>query len=242
VHTLDLHLRCKLYLKLLLSPSGVFDLSLVVILNGSVSLSRLAWLPRLPPPTCARPVSGVGLGPRCYTASLLWSPGPRPPPVFRSAICDCLSLNVSVSYLVWLGCLVPGLVSGVGLGLFAMRLPCCGLLAPAFPLHCVFALRSATVYQLLPFLLTRHRYAATHSQQWRPAPAGSSTHRNVRPTASSIPLTRSLQDTTQAASISGRSDCFRINAMHCSRLLLCEVLRGLKRPVTSTLALLLSLR
>jgi hypothetical protein len=52
-------------------------------------------LPRLPPPTCARPVSGVGLGPRCYTASLLWFPGPCPSPVFRSAICDCSSLNVS---------------------------------------------------------------------------------------------------------------------------------------------------
>jgi hypothetical protein len=51
-------------------------------------------LPRLPPPTCARPVSGVGLGPSCYPASLLWFPGPRPLPVFRSAICDCLSLNV----------------------------------------------------------------------------------------------------------------------------------------------------
>ena len=49
------------------------------------------------PPTCARSVSGVGLGPSYYTASLLWSPGPRPSPVFRSAICDCLSLNVSVS-------------------------------------------------------------------------------------------------------------------------------------------------
>ena len=33
----------------------------------------------------------------CYPASLLWSPGPRPSPVFRSAICDCLSLNVSIS-------------------------------------------------------------------------------------------------------------------------------------------------
>jgi hypothetical protein len=32
-----------------------------------------------------------------YPASLLWSPGPRPSPVFRSAVCDCLSLNVSVS-------------------------------------------------------------------------------------------------------------------------------------------------
>ena len=51
--------------------------------------------PRLPPPTCARPVSGVGLGPHCYTASRLWFPGPRPLPVFRSAICDCLSINVS---------------------------------------------------------------------------------------------------------------------------------------------------
>jgi hypothetical protein len=60
----------------------------------------LGLLPRLPPPTCARPVSGVGLGPRCYAASLLWSPGPRPPPVFRSAICDCLSLNVSASVSV----------------------------------------------------------------------------------------------------------------------------------------------
>ena len=56
----------------------------------------LGLLPRLPPPTCAHPVSSVGLGPRCYTTSLLWSPGPRPSPVFRSAICDCLSLNVSV--------------------------------------------------------------------------------------------------------------------------------------------------
>jgi hypothetical protein len=26
-----------------------------------------------------------------------WSPGPRPSPVFRSAVCDCLSLNVSIS-------------------------------------------------------------------------------------------------------------------------------------------------
>jgi hypothetical protein len=54
-------------------------------------------LPRLPPPTCSRPVSGVGLGPFCYAASLLRSPGPRPPPLFRSAIYDCLSLNVSSS-------------------------------------------------------------------------------------------------------------------------------------------------
>jgi hypothetical protein len=45
----------------------------------------------------ARPVSGVGLGLSYYPASLLWSPGPRPSPVFRSAVCDCLSLNVSVS-------------------------------------------------------------------------------------------------------------------------------------------------
>ena len=42
-------------------------------------------------------VSGVGLEPSYYPASLLWSPGPRPSPVFRSAICDCLSLNVSIS-------------------------------------------------------------------------------------------------------------------------------------------------
>ena len=53
-------------------------------------------LPRLPPPTCSSPVSGVGLGPCCYAASLLQSPAPRPPSVFRSAICDCLSLNVSI--------------------------------------------------------------------------------------------------------------------------------------------------
>jgi hypothetical protein len=50
--------------------------------------------PGYPPP---RPVSGVGLGPSYYPASLLWSPGPRPSPVFRSEICDCLSLNVSIS-------------------------------------------------------------------------------------------------------------------------------------------------
>jgi hypothetical protein len=43
---------------------------------------------------CVGPVSGVGLGPSCYTASRLWFPGSRPLPVFRSAICDCLSLNV----------------------------------------------------------------------------------------------------------------------------------------------------
>jgi hypothetical protein len=30
--------------------------------------------------------------PSYYPASLLWSPGPRPSPVFRSAVCDCLSL------------------------------------------------------------------------------------------------------------------------------------------------------
>ena len=57
-------------------------------------------MPRLPPPTCARPVSDVGLGPSYYTASLLWSTGPRPSPVFRSAICDCLSLNVSIPHFV----------------------------------------------------------------------------------------------------------------------------------------------
>ena len=56
----------------------------------------LGLLPRLPPPTCSRPVSGVGLGPFCYAASLLRSPGPYSPPVLRSAICDCLSLNVSI--------------------------------------------------------------------------------------------------------------------------------------------------
>ena len=38
-------------------------------------------LPRLPPPTYSRPVSGVGLGPFCYAASLPWSPGPCPRPV-----------------------------------------------------------------------------------------------------------------------------------------------------------------
>jgi len=40
--------------------------------------------------------ASVGLGPSNYPASLLWSPGPRPSPVFRSAVCDCLSLNVSI--------------------------------------------------------------------------------------------------------------------------------------------------
>jgi len=43
----------------------------------------LGLLPRLPPPTCARPVSGVGLGPSCSTASRLWFPGPRPLPALR---------------------------------------------------------------------------------------------------------------------------------------------------------------
>jgi hypothetical protein len=136
-------------------------------------------LPRLPPPTCARPVSGVGLGPRCYTASLLWSHGPRPSPVFRSAICDCLSLHVSVSLIPGryeqnvnaLGCalclLTTTAISRTGpmwargfcpgsrrprarvpsvvwaWGLFVMRLPCCGLPAPAR--RQFFALRSATV-------------------------------------------------------------------------------------------------
>jgi len=32
----------------------------------------------------------------CYPASLLWSPGPRPSPVFRSVLCDFLSLNVPI--------------------------------------------------------------------------------------------------------------------------------------------------
>ena len=39
-------------------------------------------LPRLPPPTCSRPVGGVGLGPCCYAASLLRSPGPARPQFF----------------------------------------------------------------------------------------------------------------------------------------------------------------
>ena len=39
-----------------------------------------------------------GLGPSYYPASLLWSPGPRPSPVFRSVICDCLSLNVPIPF------------------------------------------------------------------------------------------------------------------------------------------------
>ena len=47
-------------------------------------------LPRLPPPTCSRPVSGVGVGPFCYAAFLLRSPGPCSLTVFRFAICDCL--------------------------------------------------------------------------------------------------------------------------------------------------------
>jgi len=50
-------------------------------------------LPRLPPPTCSRPVSGVGLGLFCSAASLLRSPDPCSPTVFRCTICDCLSLN-----------------------------------------------------------------------------------------------------------------------------------------------------
>jgi hypothetical protein len=48
-------------------------------------------------PTASRRARLLGLGPSYYPASLLWSPGPRPSPVFRSAICDCLSLNVSIS-------------------------------------------------------------------------------------------------------------------------------------------------
>jgi hypothetical protein len=54
-------------------------------------------LPRLPPPTCSRPVSGVGLGPFCYAAFLLRSPGPCSPTVFRSATCDCLSIKGCLS-------------------------------------------------------------------------------------------------------------------------------------------------
>ena len=82
----------------------------------------LGRLPRLPPPTCARPVSGAGLGPsllpgftavvsrpppvasfslcalrlfvikRTYTAHVL---GPRPSPVFRSAT------SARVPLVVW---------------------------------------------------------------------------------------------------------------------------------------------
>jgi hypothetical protein len=59
--------------------------------HGPVAGSGL--LPRLPPPTCSRPVSGVGLGLFVYSASLPRSPGPCFPTVFRSAICDGLSIN-----------------------------------------------------------------------------------------------------------------------------------------------------
>jgi hypothetical protein len=66
---------------------------------------RPGLLSRLPPPASSRPVSGVGLGPlvcRIFTAvsrPLLYT-------VFRSAICDCLSMN---------GCFYPGYGPGPGL-------------------------------------------------------------------------------------------------------------------------------
>jgi len=52
------------------------------------------------------------------TYVLLWSPGPRPSPVFRSAVCDCLSLNVSVS-LFYFVCKRPGGVFRPALSMLA---------------------------------------------------------------------------------------------------------------------------
>jgi len=54
-------------------------------------IALLLW-PRISHPSLSPPVPRTA---HPAVASLLWSPGPRPSPVFRSAICDCLSLNVS---------------------------------------------------------------------------------------------------------------------------------------------------
>ena len=52
-------------------------------------------LPRLPPPTCSRAVSGVGLGLLLCGFFTLFTAVSRPQlqTVFRSAICDCLSVK-----------------------------------------------------------------------------------------------------------------------------------------------------
>ena len=44
----------------------------------------------------------------CYAASLLRSPGPWHPTVFRTAICDCLLINGCSSVLFGLACMIPG--------------------------------------------------------------------------------------------------------------------------------------
>jgi hypothetical protein len=61
------------------------------------------------------PVWGWGFCPgsrrpraRVPLASRLWFPGPRPLPVFRSAFCDCLSLNVSGLSSSWVASRIVG--------------------------------------------------------------------------------------------------------------------------------------
>jgi len=43
--------------------------------------------------SCVQTAGAVGPGTLCSAASLPWSPGPCSPTIFRSAICECLSLN-----------------------------------------------------------------------------------------------------------------------------------------------------
>jgi hypothetical protein len=72
--------------------------------------------PQLLPPTCSRRVCSVGMGSFCCVASLPRCPGPCWSPVFRSAICDCLSLKTDISFLAALCIPAPA-----GLQLFALR-------------------------------------------------------------------------------------------------------------------------
>ena len=97
-------IKDEVFVKRLAMSQEVLGCALSLLTASAIPRTGPVWgsglLPRVPPPTCSRPVSDVGLGPSYYTASLLWSTGPRPSPVFRSAICDCLSLNVSILFVI----------------------------------------------------------------------------------------------------------------------------------------------
>jgi hypothetical protein len=73
-----------------------------------------------------------------------------PVPVFRSAICDCLSLNVfGLSLVVWAWDLV------------VIRLLCCGLPAPTR--RQFFALRFLTVWMFLSYLRISQSCCSLHA-------------------------------------------------------------------------------
>jgi hypothetical protein len=80
--------------KFTLAPTGRVSFSFMTLSKRDLLFGSRLERPR---PGSAGTRRRLGESLSYYPASLQWSPGPRPSPAFRSAICDCLSFNVSIS-------------------------------------------------------------------------------------------------------------------------------------------------